>query len=228
MLRPAFVRKIQQMQHFGPKLTRACVVVTILLGACAQLAPVMRPPPPDLIHKIELPPVMSPEIGADPDDPMADVKSDKMLPPLSGEVERIDCKIGVEDLHARMALEARGGQIASFAYYSKWRPRTCSLEIRRDDPETKWRWTADGAIRVQTPHGMYLIRALSHAYEFEFLRVERQQYCGMDGYTNGTMTIKRYQKIPECSVAGLLDRDVEVDVLPQSSGQNVVHIERVN
>jgi len=203
-------------------------MIALLLGGCAQPAPVMRPPPPDLIHKIELPPVVSPEIGADADDPMVDVKSDKMLPPLSGEVEQIDCKIGVEDLHARMALEARGGQIASFAYYSKWRPRTCSLEMRRDDPETKWRWTADGAIRVQTPHGMYLIRVLSHAYEFEFLHVERQPYCGMDGYTNGTMTIKRYQKIPECSVAGLLDRDVEVDVLPQSNEQNVVHIERVN
>lgn len=48
-------------------------------------------------------------------DPMADVPGDMPLAAL----ERIDCTSGEEDLHARMALEARGGQLASFAYYSK-------------------------------------------------------------------------------------------------------------
>jgi hypothetical protein len=60
---------------------------------------------------------------------------------------------------------------------------------------------------VQTPHGSFLIRALSNAYEFEFFDVERQKFCGMDGYINGTMTIRRKLSNPECSVAGLLDRE---------------------
>ncbi len=206
------------MQSYGLRTTGVLAVVTILLGACAQPALVMRPPPPVPV-KIE-PQVVSPEIEPDPTDLMADVKGDRMPTALDGELEQIDCKIGVDDLHARMALEARGGQIASMAYYSKWRPRTCSLEIKRTDPETKWRLTASGATRVQTPHGMFLIYALSQAYVVEFLEVERRKYCGMEGHTNGTMMVRRRSAVPECSVAGLMDRDDEIIPLPQT-GQNV-------
>jgi hypothetical protein len=198
------------MQCFGPKVTCVCAVVTMMLGACAQQAPVMRPPPASIVKMIE--PEMeaiSSEIEPDVTKLMADVKGDKALPELNGEIEQIDCKSGVEDLQARIAIEAHGGQIESFAYYSKWRPRTCSLEIQRHDPDTKWRLTADGATRVQTPHGMFLIRVRSDAYVFEFQNVERQKFCGMTGYTNGTMTIKRRSSKPECSVTGLLDRDGE-------------------
>lgn len=186
----------------------------LLLGACAQQAPVIRSPvepvivmrPPPLPSPVVVTP---PAIEAELDEQMADIEGDRMLPELAGEVEQIDCKTGIEDLHARMALEARGGQIASFAYYSKWRPRTCSLEILRDDPDTKWRLTADGATRVQTRHGTYLIHARDDAYVFEFHDVERRKYCGMSGHTNGTMTIMRGTEHPQCSVAGLLDRGDE-------------------
>lgn len=181
------------------------VVVTLLLGACAHEQPlVMRPPPPELVAE---PSPATPEEVQEEADRMADVPGDRMLPDLDGRVEQIDCKTGVEDLHARMALEARGGQIASFAYYSKRRPRTCSMDMRRDDPAIKWRLTSEGTTRVQTPNGLFLIRALSNAYEFEFFNVERQKFCGMDGYINGTMTIRRKHSKPECSVAGLLDRE---------------------
>jgi hypothetical protein len=181
------------------------VVVTLLLGACAHEQPlVMRPPPPGLVAE---PPLATAEEIQEEADRMADLPGDRMLPELDGRAERIDCKSGVEDLYARMALEARGGQIASFAYYSRRRPRTCSMDMRRDDPAIKWRLTSDGATRVQTPNGSFLIRALSDAYEFEFLDVERQRFCGMDGYINGTMTIRRKHSNPECSVKGLLDRD---------------------
>lgn len=181
------------------------VVVTLLLGACAHEQPlVMRPPPPELVtEKAEV----TPEEVQDEIDRMADVPGDRMLPALDGESEQIDCKVGSEDLHARMALEARGGQVAGFAYYSKWRPRTCSLDMQRADPMTKWRLTGDGATRVQTPYGSFLIRALPGAYEVEFVDVERQRFCGMDGHTNGVMTVKRRSSKPQCSVAGLLDRD---------------------
>jgi hypothetical protein len=180
-------------------------VVALLLGACAHEQPlVMRPPPPELVAE---PSPATPEEAQEEIDRMADVPGDRMLPDLDGRIERIDCKTGVEDLHARMALEARGGQIANFAYYSKRRPRTCSMDMRRDDPAIKWRLTPEGATRVQTPHGSFLIRELSNAYEFEFLNVERQKFCGMDGYISGTMTIRRKHSNPECSVAGLLDRE---------------------
>ena len=86
----------------------------LLLGACAPMKPVLRPEPP------------APVVTVVPDDvpeplrvdPMADVAGDRTLPALQGALERIDCTSGGEDLHARMAVEARGGQIASFAYYT--------------------------------------------------------------------------------------------------------------
>lgn len=186
-------------------------LAVVLLGACAQQAPMMRPPAPQSVVVLPPPPA-EPAAEPDEDDPMGDVPGDRMLPALAaGVVERLDCKVGGDDLQARMAVEARGGQVVSFAYYSKWRPRTCSLDMQRDAPFTKWRLTTDGATRVQTYHGWFLIRARPDAWEFEFRDVERQQFCGMDGYTNGTMRISRGSTL-KCSVAGLLDRDDELPV----------------
>ena len=181
-------------------------MAAILLGACAQQAPVIRPDAEVRLEPYEDSTALEPLSI----DLMADVPGDKLLPPLQGEIEQIDCTSGVDELHARMALEAIGGQISSFAYYSKWKPRTCSLDIQRDDPETKWRLTAEGDTRVQTPNGNFLIRTLSDAYVFEFQDVQRQRFCGMLGYTNGTMTIERTSSNRDCSVEGLLDRDEEI------------------
>ena len=94
--------------------------------------------------------------------------------------------------------------MANFAYYSKWKPRTCALDFTRTSPGTKWRLTPDGATRVHTPQGRFLIRTLADAYVFEFEQVDRVRYCGMPGDINGTMTIKRGSK-PECSAAGIMD-----------------------
>lgn len=195
------------------------VVVTLLLGACAhQQELATRPPPPELVMEIETPALTQKE-AQDEIDRMAHVPGDRMLPALSGRVEQIDCMAGTEDLHARMALEARDGQVMSFAYYSKWRPRTCSIHMQRSDPSSQWRLTADGATRVQSPHGIFLIRDLSGAFEFEFIDVERQRFCGMDGHTNGKMVIKRHSPVPQCSVAGLLDRADSSPALVQSPGK---------
>ena len=199
--------QVHPIQRSAPGARYLIAVVAALLGACAPPAPLMRPPPADLLVILAPPAPVVVEVEPGEVDPMADVQGDRPLPAVAGAIERIDCMVGTEDLQARMAMEAHGGQIVSFAYYSKWRPRTCSLDMQRDTPFTKWRQTADGATRVQTPHGSFLIRALADAYEFEFLDVERQKFCGMDGYTNGKMTIRRRSAPPECSVAGLLDRD---------------------
>lgn len=138
-------------------------------------------------------------------DPMADIPGDRSLPVLQGALERIDCTSGVEDLHARMAIEARGGQVASFAYYSKWKPRTCSLDFDRSDPKVKWRLTPEGTTRVQTPEGIFVIYASADAYTFEFQKISRQKFCGMLGQINGTMTIMRNTQPPVCTATGVLD-----------------------
>lgn len=195
-----------------PRWSAGCMsaVMVLLLGACAQTSmqtssTAMRPPPAD-IPRIEPDGQVEPEGLPEEADRLADVPGDQRLPALTGKVEQIDCKSGVEDVHARMAIEARGGQVASFAFYSKRKPRTCSMDVSRDTPYVKWRQTADGSTRVQTLHGPILIRTLRDGYEFEFQNVARQKICGMDGTLNGTMTIKRKGRKTECSVAGLLDR----------------------
>lgn len=177
----------------------------IVLGACAPIKPVVRPEaPPPAVSKI-------PEDLPEPPhvDPMADIAGDRKLPALQGTLERIDCTSGEENLHARMALEAMGGQVTSFAYYSKWKPRTCALDFDRADPKVKWRLTSDGATRVQTPQGNFLIRTRTDAYTFEFQRVSRQKFCGMLGHINGTMTILRGRQPPACAVSGILDANDE-------------------
>ena len=181
-------------------------LTAILLGACAQIKLVMQPGQlqpqiEDQSAAMEPPPVVK-------KNPMADVPGDKPLPVLRGAVERIDCKTGKDDLHARIAFEAHGGQLAYFAYYSIWKPRTCSLDFARDASGTKWRLTPDGATRVQTPEGRFLIRTRADAYVFEFEDVQRQKFCGMSGEINGTMTVKR-GGTPECSAVGIMDANDE-------------------
>ena len=177
-----------------------------LLGACAQRKPVVQAdqPPPQMGQPAvkESPPVVK-------INPMADVPGDKPLPALRGATERIDCKAGNEDLHARIAFEARGGQLTYFAYYSKWKPRTCSLAFARNVSGTKWRLTPDGATRVHTPQGRFLIRTRADAYVFEFEQVQRQKFCGMSGQINGSMTVKRGAATPVCSVVGIMDANDE-------------------
>lgn len=193
------------MQAIRFRNAAAGFIVAFVLGACA-IKPPSEPSPPE--PQVVVPPPV-PRI-----DPMADVPGDKPLPPLAGAIERIDCMSGVEDLHARIAFEARGGRIASFAYYSKWKPRTCALDFATTSPGTKWRVTADGHTRVHTPQGRFLIRTRADAYVFEFEQVQRGKFCGMPGEINGTMTIKRGAAPPECSAAGIMDtNDPYLDAL---------------
>lgn len=182
----------------------AFTAITLLIGACAPL----RKPPPASEVAVPAPapaPAREPEVA--PVDPMADVAGDRPLPEAAGMLERIDCMSGVEDLQARMALEALGGSVSSFAYYSKWKPYTCSMDFERTRADTKWRLMPDGATRVQSPHGMFIIRSRHDAYVFEFRNVQRGKFCGMAGHINGIMTIRRGVSTPDCSVEGILDRN---------------------
>jgi hypothetical protein len=181
----------------------ALIAILLVLGACVQ-KPLLPPDQPPEVVRPQVPRI----------DPLADVPGDKPLPVAQGAMERIDCTHGEEDLHARMALEARGGRIASFAYYSKWKPRTCAFDFATNTPGTKWRLTPEGATRVHTPQGRFLIRTRADAYVFEFEQVQRGKFCGMPGEINGTMTIRRGGAQPECSVSGIMDtNDTYLDAL---------------
>lgn len=195
------------MKAWHCKAPRApAAAILMFLGACAQ-QPIIAPEAPQPAPEVVVPQI--PRIN-----PLADVPGDKPLPAAQGAVERIDCVSGEEDLHARMALQARGGRIESFAYYSKWKPRTCAFDFARNSPGTKWRMTPDGATRVHTPQGRFLIRTRADAYVFEFEQVQRNRFCGMSGEINGSMTIRRGGPSPQCSVTGIMDtNDSYLDAL---------------
>lgn len=180
-------------------------LAAVWLGACAQSGPMAetndaKAAAPEaqaatpVVAKVSPPAVKRV-------DPMADVPGDKPLTPLKGAVERAECATGSSDLH-RLGFEARGGQITYFAYYNKWQLRTCSLELTRDAPGTKWRLTSDGATRVQTPEGRIIIRARPGGYEFEFQEVSRRGYCSAEGRMSGTISVTRTGGKSACTVNG--------------------------
>ena len=130
---------------------------------------------------------------------------DRPLTNVDRAVERTDCKTGTEHWHARIAFEALGGQVTSFAYYSIWKPRTCSLDFERDAPGTNWSRTPEGETRVDTAQGTVVIRTRPDSYVFEFRQVQRQKFCGMPGEINGSMIVTRGTGTPECLAVGIMD-----------------------
>jgi hypothetical protein len=184
----------------------AFLIFTLLFSGCALFETPEPPPAPPPVVLPKLPPAEVPEPLEV--DRMEDVPGDRPLPAAAtkGAKERFDCKVGKEDLHARIAFEARGGQVKGFSYYSKWKPRTCSIDIQPDDAKLKWRLTPEGATRVHSVDGMFIIHTRPDAYVFEFQDVERMKFCGMMGVINGTITVKREKtRKPQCSVIGVLD-----------------------
>lgn len=118
-------------------------------------------------------------------------------------VERLTCMLGTEDEQARVAVEVVGDRVQSFAYYSKKKPRTCSVHVQRDDAYSKWidegRFT-----KVATENGDFLIENRRKDVHFIFRDVDRMAYCGMDiGKINGSLTVIRGRR--ECVLDGLMD-----------------------
>lgn len=108
-----------------------------------------------------------------------------------GRTETLACRLGTEDRHARIAVVVLKGKTDSFAYYSKWKPRTCSIYLqRRGDGYSKW--ADSGSITtVNLEKGAFLIEHRPGEYHFIFRDIDRERYCGMDGLLNGSLTIKR-------------------------------------
>jgi hypothetical protein len=122
--------------------------------------------------------------------------------------ETLACRLGTEDRHARIAVVLVGGKTDSFAYYSKWKPRTCSIYLQRSrDMYSKW---ADNGnlTTVNLERGAFLIEHKKGEYHFIFRDIDRERYCGMDGVINGGLTIRKGSE--QC----VLDGDIMVEGTP--------------
>jgi hypothetical protein len=120
-------------------------------------------------------------------------------------VEKLSCRLGTEDQHARIAVELHNGKVNNFAYYSKWKPRTCSMEVGRGDAYSQWE--DNGNVTVVTlieDKGAFLIDHERNRYHFIFREIDRMRYCGMEGKVSGSLTIFRGR--PQCALQGVMDR----------------------
>ena len=121
-------------------------------------------------------------------------------------IEIIACKLGTEDHHARIAVELLGGKVQSFAYYSIWKPRTCSVQVVRGDAYSKWEDFGDTTtVMLIEEKGAFLIDRERSLYKFIFRDVDRMRYCGMEGKINGSLTVRRGRQ--QCELAGVMSRD---------------------
>ena len=127
---------------------------------------------------------------------------------LTGKSETLACRLGTEDRHARIAVVTIGGKTDSFAYYSKWKPRTCSIYLQRNR-DTYSKWADSGNITtVNLERGAFLIEHKPGEYHFIFRDIDRERYCGMDGVINGSLIIRRGSD--ECKLEG----DIMVEGTP--------------
>ena len=121
-------------------------------------------------------------------------------------VEKLACKLGSEDNHARIAVELHDGKVYRFAYYSKWKPRTCSMEVERDDAYSKWVDTGSNTVVTLTEDkGAFLIDNGKNRFHFIFRDIDRMRYCGMEGKVSGSLTI--YRGRSQCELEGVMERD---------------------
>ena len=137
----------------------------------------------------------------------------KAARPAKPKIEKLACKLGTEDQHARIAIELHNGKVNNFAYYSKWKPRTCSMEVGRGDAFSKWVDT--GNVTVVTlieDKGAFLIDHERNHYKFIFREIDRMRYCGMEGKVSGSLTV--YRGRPQCALDGVMDRDEDVGKTP--------------
>ena len=108
-----------------------------------------------------------------------------------GKSETLACRLGTEDRHARIAVVLTGGKVTEFAYYSKWKPRTCSIYLQRNR-DSYSTWADNGNLTtINVARGAFLIEHGKGQYRFVFRDIDRERYCGMDGRINGSLTIRK-------------------------------------
>jgi len=133
---------------------------------------------------------------------------------IRGRLEKLSCKLGTEDRHARIAVELIGGRVKSIAYYSKWKPRTCSVHIVRDDAWS--RWQDKGSVTTVTLNedkGAFLIDYQRRGVKFLFRNIDRERFCGMEGKITGSLTVTRGRD--RCELEGVMDEGPDMIKDPQ-------------
>ncbi|MGA0025026.1 MAG: hypothetical protein ACO3F9_10315 [Burkholderiales bacterium] len=119
-------------------------------------------------------------------------------------LEKLACKLGSEDRHARIAVELVGGRVKSIAYYSKWKPRTCSVHIVRDDSWSQWKDSGNvTVVTLNEDKGAFLIDHQRRAVKFLFRNIDRERFCGMEGKITGSLTVTRGRD--RCELEGVMD-----------------------
>ncbi len=141
-------------------------------------------------------------------------------------IEKLACRLGTEDEHARIAVLLADGKVDNFAYYSKWKPRTCSMDVKRDDAFSRWVDTGNTTVvTLVEEKGAFLIDHGPGRYHFIFRDIDRMRYCGMEGKVNGTLTI--YKGKPQCEVSGVMDRETWEPPVPVATKPDVTRPEAV-
>jgi hypothetical protein len=138
---------------------------------------------------------------------------------MRGKREKLECKLGSEDRHARIAVELIGGRVKSLAYYSKWKPRTCSVHIVRDDAYSKWEDPGNvTVVTLNEEKGAFLIDYDRRSVKFLFRDIDRERFCGMEGKITGTLTVTRGRS--QCELEGVMDEKVPepADPVTERSG----------
>lgn len=134
------------------------------------------------------------------------------LPATALAQQKLSCRTGTEDRHARIAMEVVKERVRQFAYYSIWKPKTCSVAATRGDAYTKW--TDKGNVTtVALRSGTAVIEHLKAGeIRVTFKDVSRDDYCGLDGEINGTLTLVRGKN--ECGIEGLMDEPPAAEKQP--------------
>jgi len=121
-------------------------------------------------------------------------------------IEKLVCKLGTEWNHARIAVQLLNGKVQEFAYYSIWKPRTCSVNFRRADAYSKWVDQGDvTTVTLNEDTGAFLIQHDPKKYHFIFRDIDRMRYCGAEGKINGSLTLLRGNS--QCVLDGVMDDD---------------------
>ena len=118
--------------------------------------------------------------------------------------ERLACQTGTEDEHARIAMDIAKGKVQRFAYYSKWKPKTCSIAAARGDAYTKW--ADNGNVTTVTlPKGTAVIEEQKRGvYRVTFSHADRELYCELEGEINGSVTVTHGKH--DCGIEGVMER----------------------
>lgn len=124
--------------------------------------------------------------------------------PSAKQKEQLTCFTGVQDRHARIGVELENKEVTYFAFYSKRKPRTCSIDVGKASHQGAWERNAKFTkITLIERSGVLLISHTEDSYQFDFRNVDRMKYCGMDGKINGTLVVTRGKQ--QCAVKGIMN-----------------------